>query len=199
MFGPPTTRASLLVRLRDAADAEAWKQFVRLYAPLVYRYGRRHGLQDADAADLTQEVLRGVSTALRRDAYDAGRGPFRAWLFTIAHHRLHDLLARQRRPGRGSGDSDVRRVLEEQPAPADTDFWEQAWRQRVFAWAAERVRPTVKPATWEAFRRTAVEDHDPAEVARELGMTLAAVYLARSRVLARLKEEVRRFEAEQEN
>ncbi|HEV3259784.1 MAG TPA: sigma-70 family RNA polymerase sigma factor, partial [Gemmataceae bacterium] len=99
----PTTRPSLLVRLRDARDIEAWRQFVQLYGPVVYAYGRRRGLQDADAADLTQEVLRAVSTAVTRLEYDRQRGSFGGWLFTVAHHKLHDLLARQRRPGQGSG------------------------------------------------------------------------------------------------
>src|SRR5207302_6943832 len=104
MTRPPTTRPSLLVRLRDTRDGEAWRQFVRLYAPLVYRYARRKGLQDADAADLTQDVLRAVSAAAGRLAYDPARGTFRGWLFTLAHHRLYDFLSRRRRPGHGSGD-----------------------------------------------------------------------------------------------
>src|SRR5262245_26403774 len=97
MSDPPSTRPSLLVRLRDVGDQDAWRQFVRLYAPVVYAYGRRRGLQDADAADLTQDVLRAVLAAAGRFAYDPRRGSFRGWLFTLAHHRLHDLLARQRR------------------------------------------------------------------------------------------------------
>ncbi len=70
MSDPPLTRPSLLLRLQDARDSDAWRQFVELYAPLVYRYGRRHRLQDADAADLTQEVLRAVSVAMRRQDYN---------------------------------------------------------------------------------------------------------------------------------
>src|ERR1700676_5432926 len=88
----PATRASLLVRLRDSQDHDAWREFVRLYAPVVYRFARRKGLQDADAADLTQEVLRGVSSSVR--AFDPQFGLFRSWLFTLAHRRLYDFVQR---------------------------------------------------------------------------------------------------------
>ena len=95
MTDTPTTQASLLVRLGDAADAPAWGQFVELYAPPVYACARRHGLQDADAADVTQDVLRAVHGAFRRGDYDADRGRFRAWLFTSCGTSSRDFLARR--------------------------------------------------------------------------------------------------------
>src|SRR4051812_15439945 len=99
MSEPPTTRLSLLLRLRDAEDSQAWSDFVQLYGPLVYGLGRRNGLQDADAADLTQEVLRLVVRAVPQFAYDPARGSFRGWLFTVARNQLRKhLLARRRRP-----------------------------------------------------------------------------------------------------
>src|SRR3954447_11639453 len=107
MTGSPTTHPSLLVRLRDPRDHDAWATFVRLYAPLVYGFARRKGLQDADAADLTQEVLRGVHGSAARLDYEPPRGSFRGWLFTIAYRKLHDLRARQARSARGSGDTAV--------------------------------------------------------------------------------------------
>src|SRR5262245_61410540 len=82
------TRLSLLVRLRDARDDGAWAQFVELYAPLVFGFARKHGLQDADAADLTQDVLQAVSGAIQRLDYDSRRGSFRGWLFTVARNKL---------------------------------------------------------------------------------------------------------------
>jgi RNA polymerase sigma-70 factor (ECF subfamily) len=191
----PTTRASLLVRLRDARDQEAWRLFVQLYAPVVYGYGRQRGLQDADAADLTQEVLHAVSAGAGRLEYDPQRGSFRSWLFTVAHHKLHDLLARQRRPGRGSGDSSVQGVLEAQPRPdADQDLWDQEYEQRLFHWAAAQVRDRFQDSTWQAFWLTAVEGKNGKEVAEQLGMTVAAVHLAKSRVMARLREQIQQVE-----
>src|ERR1700733_8419453 len=91
----PPTRPSLLVRLRDARDEGAWSQFVDLYAPLVYAHARRNGLQDADAADLMQNVLRCVVNAVQRLDYDPRRGSFRGWLFTIVRTQLLNFRRRK--------------------------------------------------------------------------------------------------------
>jgi RNA polymerase sigma-70 factor (ECF subfamily) len=197
MTEPPLTRPSLLVRIRDSRDREAWRQFVQIYGPVVYRYGRQHGLQDADAADLTQEVLRAVSVSVQRLDYDRRRGSFSGWLFTLAHHKLYDLRCRQRRPGLGSGDSGVHAWLAEQSArPEDATLWDQEYERRLFTWAAEQVRGRFQPATWQAFWQTAVEGQSGKEVAEALGMTVAAVYLAKSRVMARLREQLRQLEGD---
>jgi RNA polymerase sigma-70 factor (ECF subfamily) len=191
----PTTRPSLLVRIRDSRDQEAWRQFVQVYGPVVYGYGRRRGLQDADAADLTQEVLRAVSLAAGRLDYDPRRGSFCGWLFTVAHHKLHDLVARQQRPGRGSGDSGVQEWLEGQPErPGDAALWDEEYERRLFTWAAGRVRPGFHDSTWQAFWQSAVEGRSGKDVAEALGMTVAAVYLAKSRVMARLRQEIQLLE-----
>src|SRR5947209_13096749 len=92
----PPTRASLLLRLGDPQDGEAWRQFVDLYAPLVYGFARRQGLQDADAADLSQDILSLVACAIGRVEYDPHKGAFRNWLFTIVRRRLSDWRAAQR-------------------------------------------------------------------------------------------------------
>src|SRR5262249_40587255 len=121
---------------------------------------------------------------------------FRGWLFTLAHHRLYDLLARRRRLGQGSGDSGTLLLLAELPAREDEDLWHREYRQHVFARAAEQVRPTVAETTWQAFWQTAGLGKGGQEVADALGMTVAAVYLAKSRVMARLKEQVKQWEGE---
>jgi RNA polymerase sigma-70 factor (ECF subfamily) len=198
MADSPTTRPSLLVRLRDARDREAWGQFVELYSPLVYGFARKHGLQDADAADLTQEVLRSVSRAAGRLEYDPRRGSFRGWLFTVVRSKLHDHWAERGRHGRGSGDSGVQELLEGQVAPGEdlAAAWDREYEQRLFAAAAERVKGEFRPDTWRAFWRTAVEGEDAKRTAAELGVTVGAVYIAKSRVLARLREQVRELEGE---
>ncbi len=193
MNSSPHTRPSLLVRLKDTADHEAWRQLVELYAPLVYRFLRRRNLQDADAADLTQEVLRGVASAIDRFEYDPRRGSFRGWLFTVARNKLHTFLERQNRRRRHTEEVDDER-LQQEPAPSDEEeLWEQEYRQRLFDWAAEQVRGHFQETTWQAFWRTAVEGQPPREVAALLSLSVGAVYIARSRVLARLKEEVQRL------
>src|SRR5215469_6820925 len=142
MSDAPATRLSLLVRLCDARDDDAWSQFVEIYAPLVYGFARKHGLQDADAADLTQDVLQAVSGGIRRLDYDPKRGTFRGWLFTVVRNKLRDFLAAQKRPGRAVGDADIQRQLQELPARDEDQsaWWEQEYERRVFDWAAEQVR-----------------------------------------------------------
>ena len=98
----PITRPSLLFRIRDAQDRQAWNQFVDIYAPLIHRFSKRSGLQDADAADLTQEVLQSVHDAIGRLDYDPGRGKFRSWLFTVARNRIKNFMKRQSRHPRGT-------------------------------------------------------------------------------------------------
>jgi RNA polymerase sigma-70 factor (ECF subfamily) len=193
MSDAPATRLSLLVRLCDARDDAAWSQFVEIYAPLVYGFARKHGLQDADAADLTQDVLQAVSGGIRRLDYDPRRGTFRGWLFTVVRNKLRNFRAAQNRPGRGTGDSDAQHLLQELPAREqdETAWWDQEYERRVFSWAAEEVRGAFRPATWQAFWQTAVEGKTGPEVARTLGLSVAAVYLAKGRVMARLREIIR--------
>src|SRR5712691_11419520 len=101
----PPTRASLLVRLRDPCDEAAWREFVELYVPLVYGYARKQGLQDADAADLSQEVLGAVAGAVGRLDYDPERGAFRNWLFTVLRRKLSDWRSADKNRQHGSGDT----------------------------------------------------------------------------------------------
>jgi RNA polymerase sigma-70 factor (ECF subfamily) len=188
----PPTRASLLLRLRDPRDGAAWGEFVRLYAPLVYGYCRKQGLQDADAADLCQQVLSAVAGAVGRLEYDPGRGAFRNWLFTVVRHKLADWRAAERNRVRGSGDTATHQVLERCLAPPQLEAdWEAEWKRQVFVRACEEVRQDVTDRTWQAFWRTAVEGQPGKRVAADLGLSVAAVYHARSRILARLKELVR--------
>ena len=188
----PATRASLLVRLRDGQDQAAWGEFVRLYAPVVYRYARRRGLQDADAADVMQEVLKSVSASV--GAFDPRLGLFRSWLFTLAHRRLYDLVQRNQRPDAAGGQPTV--VLETAPARDDEESWNQEFERQLFNLAADLIRPTFSDATWQAFHLTAVESKSGQEAAAQLGISVAAVYLAKSRVMVKLKAEVKRLQAE---
>jgi RNA polymerase sigma-70 factor (ECF subfamily) len=188
----PATRPSLLVRLRDPRDEAAWVEFVDCYATVVYGYARKQGLQDADAADLSQEVLRAVAVAIGRLEYDPERGAFRNWLFTIVRRKLANWRAAWQRRIRGSGDTETERLLEQCPAPDRLEAeWEAEWQERLFAWACAQVRRDISDVTWQAFWRTTVDDQPGKQVAEELGLSVTAVYSARSRVLARLKELIR--------
>ncbi len=189
-----TTRASLLIRLRDADDELAWSEFVEIYGPLVYRYGARHGLQDADATDLVQEVLRQVAGSIGNFVYDPQLGKFRGWLLTITRRALGRLRRQQIRQPAGSGDSRVMAVLKDLPAEEETAFWDEQYRQQIFQWAAEQVCGQFQDSTWQAFWLTAVEGQKPQQAADALGMSVGSVYVARNRVLKRLKEKIRQID-----
>ena len=190
------TRSSLLLRIRDAQDDSAWGEFVEIYSPLIYGFARKQGLQDADAIDVTQDVLRIVSRTIGRLDYDPLRGSFRGWLFTIVRNELKDWFSKQRLSVRGTGDSSIAKRFEELPAfeSEQSSLWDQEHQKRIFEWAAERVRGEVQESTWRAFWQTTVDARSGKEVAAELRMSVAAVYLAKSRVMARLKELVRASE-----
>ena len=191
----PTTRPSLLARVKDLRDRDSWSEFVDLYAPVVFGFARAHGLQDADAADLTQEVIQAIAGAITRFEYAPARGGFRAWLARVSANHLRTFFRRSAVLARVGGDSGS---LDSVPAPPnDPDaVWEEHWQRQAFAAACEAVKGQVSTATWEAFHKTAILGTPGTDVARELGMTPAAVYLARGRVLARLRTEVERMQEE---
>jgi RNA polymerase sigma factor (sigma-70 family) len=196
MSEPPTTRPSLLVRLRDPMDSRAWSEFVEIYGPLIRQLARQRGLQDADAADLAQEVFRAVAGAIERYDPDPAKGSFRGWLSTIARNLIVNLLNAQRRHPRGTGDSEIQHLLEEQPAPASEQsvIFDTEYRRRMLDWAAERIRDEVAETVWLAFWRTGVEGQSAEEAARALGLSVGTVYQYKSRVVARLRREIERVE-----
>src|SRR5215472_1187446 len=129
----PPTRASLLVRLRDPRDETAWREFVDLYVPVIYGYVRKQGLQDADAVDLSQEVISAVAGAVGRLEYDPSRGTFRSWLFTVVRRKLSNWRRAQKHRPRGSGDTATHRRLEQLPvAEGGNEDWEAEWQERVY-------------------------------------------------------------------
>jgi RNA polymerase sigma-70 factor (ECF subfamily) len=197
MVESPATRASLVLRLRDTSDHEAWQQFVDVYSSLIYGFLRRRGLQDADAADLMQDVLRSVSSAADRLDYDPQRGSFRGWLFTITRNKMNTFLSRQRRQARGTGDSAVQALLEQGASHSDESEWDEEYQRRIFHWAAEQVRDDFGENTWQAFWLSAVEGKNAKEISTELDMSVGAIYVAKSRVLARIKETVLQLEGEE--
>jgi RNA polymerase sigma-70 factor (ECF subfamily) len=188
----PTTRQSLVLRLRNPDDEAAWAEFLAIYEPVVYRLARRKGLQDADARDLCQEVFRAVAGAIERWDPDPAKGRFRAWLFRIARNLLVNFFADQRRHPPGTGRTSVQDLLMARPAndaQSEVDFAAEFKRQ-AFRWAADQVKHEFTDSTWQAFWKTGVENRPVEVVARELGLSAGAVYIARSRVLARLRQRV---------
>jgi RNA polymerase sigma factor (sigma-70 family) len=196
----PLTRASLLIQLRDGSNQGAWQEFMKLYGPIVYGFARKRGLQDADAADLMQDVLRSVSGAIGRLDYDRSQGTFRGWLFTITRNKVFNFLSARRIRPQGSGDTTTNPILNSHPDSADdTDTWELEYQRRLAAIAMERVKGEFQESTWRAFWLTAVDGVSAAEVAKQVGISPGAIYVAKSRVLARLKQEVETLRLQEES
>ena len=166
----------------------------RSVRPADLQLRRKHGLQDADAVDLGQEVISAVAGAIGRLEYDPSRGAFHNWLLTVVWRKLANWRRAERHRPHGSGDAATQRFLEQQPEPeGEQAEWEAEWERRVFAWACEQVRKDVTEATWQAFWRTAIDDQPGKQVAADLGLSVAAVYRAQPR--SRPAEGTRRVRA----
>src|SRR5262245_8326458 len=191
----PSTSTTLLGRLRqEPADQEAWAEFVRRYGPQVYQWCRRWRLQEADAEDVTQAVLVRLSTRMRTFNRDPAKS-FRAYLITLTRYAWFDFLETRKQPAAGSGGSDVREWLETVEAGDDlVRRLNEQFDQELLAEAQVRVQQRVEPHTWEAFRLTALDGLTGAEAAARLGLKVATVYKAKSKVQQMLHEEVSRLD-----
>lgn len=186
------TRHTLLLKIRDAGDARSWGEFVEIYTPLLYHYFLARGLNDADASDLGQEVMRSVAKAIANFDYDPEKGTFRSWLYTIARNKLNTFFRKSARQPKGSGRTTVLNVvnaIEDEAADMEAQ-WELEHRRRMFEWASAQIRENYDPHTWQAFERVALRQEEAGAVAEDLGMKLGAVYVAKSRITAKLRETI---------
>lgn len=192
----PETRESLIRRLPNLADAEAWDAFVEIYEPLLFRLARGRGMQQADAEDFVQEVLAAVARAVERWLAEKNRGPFRAWLFRIASNLAVNFLTRPKHQRLGTGDERTAQRLAEQPASAQdsSELFLAEYRRELFRWAAERIRGTVSERQWTAFWLSTIGGRPIASVARQLGVSVGSVYISRSRVAKRIRETIQNHE-----
>ncbi len=180
------TPVSLLERLRRPDDPDAWPRFVALAAPFLFDVARRWGLQDADAADVVQDVFAVLAQKLPAFRYDPAHS-FRSWLRTVLLNKCRD---RRRRLAAAAVEPPGRPLPEVAvPDPADA-FADEEYRRALAVRALRLMRAEFAEATWRACWEQVVHDRPAAEVARELGITVNMAYLARSRVLARLRQEL---------
>lgn len=194
MHEVPLTRPSLLLRLKGERDERAWAEFLTIYEPLVLRLMRKRGLQESDAHDASQQVLLRISGAIERYQPDGAQASFRRWLFRVARNVVLTFLAKQSR---------LPEALDERQAAdalladcAESDLFDEEYQQQVLAWATEQVRREFKETTWRAFVETSINGRAITEVADELSLSPGSVYVARSRVIARLRAKVEEFEAD---
>lgn len=193
------TRVSMFVRLQQNQE-QAWQEFVQQYGPMIAAWCLRHSLDEAEAADVTQTVLLKLIQVMRKSKYDASKGSFRSWLKTVTNNAVRDLMRTWNRPGKGTGDSIAHQRLQSLEDPRALEDLNECvdaeCRQLMLREAERRVRARVQDFTWQAFEMTAVHRRSPRDVASHLNMQVAEVYVAKSRVIKMLNEEVQRQEAE---
>ena len=184
------TRQTLLLRIRDEKDERAWSEFMDLYAAFIYNYCRKQGLQAADVEDVVQEIFRTVAKSIRGFDYDPEQGTFRAWLFRVVRSKLANFFNKKKRSPVTPGETQLQLMADAEASEEEFNNWELEYKRRVFQWATERVRDEFKESTWQAFWMSAVEEKPPGEIAEAVGISTGAVYIAKSRVIARLRKEV---------
>ncbi|MDG2224651.1 MAG: sigma-70 family RNA polymerase sigma factor [Rubripirellula sp.] len=185
------TSLSLLNRLRSSSETENWDRLVRLYAPLIRAWLRKYDVQDCDADDLVQEVLLAVLKDLNTFEHAGQPGAFRSWLKAILVNRLRNFWrSRDRRP-RAEGDCGSRERLAQLADPDSelSQIWNQQHDQFVLRQLLELTESHFSASTWQAFSLVALKGKPADIVARELGISLNAVFIAKSRVLSRLRQE----------
>ncbi|MEO1524599.1 MAG: sigma-70 family RNA polymerase sigma factor [Planctomycetota bacterium] len=197
MAEAPETRESLLIRLSDPSDRDAWDTFVSIYRPLVYRIARLRGVQDADAQDLAQRVLLSVSKSIS-DWTPRPGSRFRHWIARIAKNAAINALQRQPRD-RARGGSGYAAALGSVEQQSIEQLYELEYRRQVYRRAAEIVRNRADEKTWLAFSLTMVDGLSVDQVAERLAMPPGSVYAARSRMVRRLRDQVQILQDQSEN
>lgn len=177
---------TLLERLRSPDDQLAWARFVEIYTPVLYRWARRAGLSESDAGDLLQDLFVHLLKKLPEFTYDANKGKFRGWLKMVALNMLRQKARRRKDVPVGSAVQQIEQVDE----GAAEEFWQAEFRDQLVSQAMVVMQRDFEPSTWKACWETAIVGRPAADVAVELGMSVNAVYAARSRVLRRLREEI---------
>ena len=185
------TSASLLERLRLHPDAGAWQRLIDLYEPLIRGWLRRHDLQHSDLDDLVQDVL-GVLVKEIPDFQHNGRpGAFRSWLRSVTVHCLRRFWRAQRYHADAAGGSAWEEHLRqlEDPTSGLSKLWDEEHDRHVLRKLLAMIEPDFHPTTWQAFRRLVLDGVPAAVVATDLGLSVNAVLIAKSRVLQRLRQE----------
>lgn len=186
-----TTSVSLLERARDHSESEPWERLASIYTPLLRVWMKKYELQDSDAEDLVQEVLMTVSRELPSFEHSGRTGAFRSWLRTVLVHRVKNFWkSRLRAPDAKGGSSLLEQLQDLEDATSSVSrMWDIQHDEHVLARLLEQIRPRFQANTWEAFRRQMYRNEKGRDIAQELGISLKAVQLAKSRVLNALRVE----------
>ena len=182
-----TTNPSLLLRIRDSGDSRSWHEFAEVYGPVIRGYCVRRGLQEADVADVTQEVLAQVARSIESFDYQPGRGTFRAWLGTVTRNKISRFFELNGRHAQSAGGDASAAQLATDGEDAE---WSAEFHARILEAALARIRGDFESTTWNAFVHVWSGDQPAPVVAKRFEMTIDAVYAAKSRILRRLRDEV---------
>ena len=183
------TNTSLLMGLRDRDNELVWSEFFARYQPLLVAFARRLGLNEQDSEDAAQETLMAFVNAYREGGYDRDKGRLRTWLFGIASHKARDVQRRRGRELVVTDDSGTTGFLDRVPDDEHLSrIWDAEWQQAIVRKCLEEVRGQVQPQTLEAFELFALKGWSAEQVGKHLGMTENAVWIAKNRVLSRLRE-----------
>jgi RNA polymerase sigma-70 factor (ECF subfamily) len=193
-----STHVSLLMRVRDKNDGEAWSAFIERYSPLIVSWCTRFGLQSSDAEDVAQSVLLKLTRRMESFSYDPDRGSFRGYLRTLTRYAINDAL--DDRGPVGSGDTEQNVALYSIEARDDlVASFDPSFDNELLEESLSRVRNRVEPTTWQAFEMTALREMTPVAAAAELEISLASVYKSKSRVLQMLRDELALLDPEKES
>lgn len=190
----PETNYSLIARVRNLGDSAAWAEFLKIYQPVVHRMALRRGLQEADTQDVVQQVFMSIANSIEGWESRPNTPPFRAWLITIARNAITKALIRGSK-AKGSGTSSVAEMLASyaQPEATASEILVEV-RKEIIRWATEQVRPEFSDEIWRLFQLTAIEGFQIAEVAQSTGRSVGSIYIARFRIVTRLREKIQEAE-----
>jgi RNA polymerase sigma-70 factor (ECF subfamily) len=183
------TRSSLLIGLKSGDD-EAWRRLSVLYGPVVYQWCLKYGVYREDAEDVVQEVFRTVSEKISAFRHDRDGDTFRGWLWTITRHKLGDCIRRAKRAEHGVGGTEALHRLDSVPLPEDDSNVPSSDMRMLYRRVLALIQAEFEERTWTAALRVIVEEVSPRDVATEMEMSVNSVYLAKSRVLRRVREEL---------
>jgi RNA polymerase sigma-70 factor (ECF subfamily) len=182
-----TTRASLLVRIREPENAEAWREFDGIYRPMLYRFARARGLRDADAEDVVQYCMSAIQKYIGEFEYDPAKGRFKGWLKTMVNHRVLRVLRKKCEDMAES--QDFKRPQEREAAPED--MFDELWMQQHIEHALEQIRAEVNEKTYLAFQHYVFDEWPVEKVCGELEMTADHVYAIKYRLTKKLSERMK--------
>lgn len=189
------TNYELITRLKDPEDNEAWSEFVSLYEPMITRIAMKLGMTRENAADATQDVLFKLLSVVVKWTPRSQVGSFRSWLNQVARNLMIRMLQNRKLQIEGTGQTDVHRILVEQPSRDSNEsrYYDLEFRRHVFAYVLKKIQPEFRSETWDAFWRSTIEDVPVTRVAHEGGISVTSVYVSRCRVMKRIKSEVKRL------